>query len=178
MDNNYYLFWGTVFWAAVVGIPLLLIVGAVFVDIRTRRGYGLTLLALAMMGLAIWGEISLIQIEQGLGNLASLIWFGIITTAGWGLSLILLIGALVEAGTARHGGWGMGLVGTLVVAIVLTILGLGLSQYWNEILPRWADAVVALTPVFPITLVVLAYGISRSVAASNAAPPRWPQRSL
>jgi hypothetical protein len=171
MDNTYYLFWGTLFWVAVVGIPLLLIVGAVVVDIRTRRGYGLTLLALAMIGLATWGASALLHLEQGTGNLASLFWFGLIATAGWGLSLILVTCALVEAGTARHGRWGMGLVVTLVGAIVLAILGPGLSHSLYEQLPGWADTLVALTPVVPITLIVLAYGISRSVAARNRAAP-------
>jgi len=172
MDNNYYLFWGTLFWMAVVGIPLLFVVSAVVVDIRTRRGYGLTLLALVMIGLAIRGEIALIQIELGPGSLASLVWYGLIATSGWGLTPILLACALVEAGTARHGQWGMGLVVTLVVDIVLTILGLGFSQYWNELLPRWADALLALIPVVPITLAALAYGVFRIVR------PAMPRHAL
>ena len=44
--------------APYIVLPLLLVVGAVWLDLRTRRGYGLALLVVALLAAGIWGAIS------------------------------------------------------------------------------------------------------------------------
>lgn len=100
-----------------VGSPVLLVIGAVSLDWRTRRGYGIALLAAALLGLTIWLDVAFEQAleragseEMGVG-IAMVIFIFI----GYYCMLVLLVGALVEAGMAQQWGW---VVGLLVAALV------------------------------------------------------------
>ena len=86
--------------ASYIVLPLLLVVGAVWLDLRTRRGYGLALLVVALLAVGIWGAISF---EQALRQAPSSEEFGI----GFVLAVYLLIGlafALLPAPYATAGG--------------------------------------------------------------------------
>lgn len=106
-------------------LPLLLVLGGVWVDLRTRRGYGLTLLATALIALDLWGFISFeLAVRQAPDNESFGAGFVMVVflLIGWDFELILWIGALVESSVARQGWWIAGLVGSAVLPGLLTLV--------------------------------------------------------
>jgi hypothetical protein len=154
------------YYVALLGIPLLLVGGAVRVDRRTRRGFGLALLALVLIGLAVWATVAF---EQALQRAPSSEEFGIgivlvvYVLIGGYFALLLCIGALVEAGSARQWWWLVGLVVAVLLSGLIVLgatpllnlraLGLGFIE---------GDTGFALIILVP-TMTVLAHGIARSI---------------
>jgi hypothetical protein len=161
------------YYVALLGIPLLLVGGAVSLDRRSRRGFGLALLALVLIGLTVWAGVAF---EQALRRAPSSESFGIAIVLvayfliGGYLALLLWIGALVEAGSARQRWWLVGLVvavlvpGLLVLADNLLDLGARGFGFIGGI-------TLVLVLVLP-TMTVLAYGIARSIWLPRQAPLR------
>jgi hypothetical protein len=153
---------------ALLGNPLLLVGGAVGVDRRSRRGFGLALLALVLIGLAVWAAVAFEQALQrappsesfGIG-IVLVVYFLI----GGYFALVLWIGALVEAGSARHRGWFVALVVAVLVPGLLVVADnvLNLGARGFGIIGGISMALVLFLP----TMTVLAYGIARSI---------WPPR--
>ncbi|HEV8193027.1 MAG TPA: hypothetical protein VGP82_16305 [Ktedonobacterales bacterium] len=85
------------FCGAVILIPVVLIIMA---DSRARSGYGLMWLTRALMGLT---ALSVLYYHPGPGSLAGLSILGALLEIGWDCTLVLWLGALVEAGMARVG---------------------------------------------------------------------------
>ncbi len=141
-------------------ILLLFLAGVAYVDLRSRRGWGLALVALALASYGIWLANFLLAVQQAPStgdDLAGAIIFAIYLAIYLAFALVLWIVALVEAGASRQWRWFVGLLvaalvpGLLILAIVklrfvipgLNVIGIGLG----------------LIPVF----IILAYGVVRSV---------------
>lgn len=163
------------YYFLLLGIPLLLVIGAVALDWRTRRGYGLALLAGVLLGLTIWLSMAF---EQTMQRAPSSEQFGVIVVVGvYSLigcycALVLWVGALVEAGRARQWCW----IAGLLVAVLVPGLNfwentrLHLSAQQTPI-SGWADfLLIILLP----TLVVLIYGLFRIVRPGQPTSPATP----
>ncbi|HEU5343790.1 MAG TPA: hypothetical protein VFU60_05565 [Ktedonobacterales bacterium] len=150
--------------APYIVLPLLLVVGAVWLDLRTRRGYGLALLVVALLAAGIWGAISF---EQALRQAPSSEEFGIgfvlavYLLIGLAFALLLWIGALVEASAARQGWWIAGLVASAVLPGLLIVLDIALNLgargygYFGGV----TEALLLFLP----TVTVLAFSVRRIV---------------
>ena len=127
-----------VYLAALV-VPPLLVVLAVFVDLRSRRGFGLALLAPAMLGYCLW---RIVPTEQGLLKPAEsgrpLFQIGLFfdfLICGY-LTLLVWIGAVVEVSMPRQMRWLAALVAE-VVLVVLAVLAVCCCSWKHPCSPSW-----------------------------------------
>ncbi len=155
-------------WPVIVIISLLVVSLGIWGDIRTGRGIGIAIMALVLMGIAAWFVQAWLDTQKvhetnpagaswGAFGLSLLIVFSeLLTLAIWAVSL-------AEAGAARHWRWFIGLVVTALIAFGLAS---ELGYY-----PEGADAyslplygiVERLGSIWPPAVVILAYGISRTL---------------
>lgn len=157
------------YYVVLLGIPLLVVGVAVWVDLRSRRGYGLAILAAIVIGLSVWAAVAIEQAASKAQSSESL-GIGVVAAAyfliGCYLALLLWIGALIEAGAARQGWWLVGLVVAAVLPglIILAdnLLNLGARGF------GFGDIELALIVFLP-TVTVLAHGIRRVI---------WPLRRV
>lgn len=144
-----------------LAILLFFVASVVYADLRSRRGWGLTLMALALFCYGVFMAYLLAWLRQNptAGDLAGAfvlaVYFGIYLA----LTLIVWIGALVEAGVARHWGWFVGLfAATLVPAMfVLALVTLKLGAPVLSAIGSTLYFGLILAP----PLIMLAYGIAR-----------------
>ena len=143
-------------------VPPLLVALAVFVDLRSRRGFGLALLAPVMVGYCLW---RIIPIEQGLLKPAEsgrpLYLIGLLLNfleCGY-LTLLLWIGAVVEVSMPRQTRWLVALVAE-VVLVVLAVLAVALLQLETPLFTFMGGAVATLLLLLPM-VTALAYGVVR-----------------
>lgn len=147
---------------------LLLVGGAVWLDLRTRRGYGLALLAVALLALGVWAAIAF---ERALQQAPSSESFGVgIVLAvylliGLAFALLLWIGALVEASVARQGWWIVALVASAVLPGLLIVfdIALNLGAHGYHYFGGLTEALLLILP----TATILAFSVRRIVR-----PPR------
>jgi hypothetical protein len=146
----------------IVVIPVLLVVAAVRADTRSRRGYGIALLAPAPVVSTIAFEIYLRAQPPnhgpGLGP-AQLVVIYFVCACYY--TLVLSIGALVEAGRARQWSWVAGLIAAAVAPTLLlwAEVALAASTRRPPLLPGFGDLWLI---VLPPALVALLYGIYRT----------------
>lgn len=154
-----------------VMLPLVVVVGATWIDLRTRRGFGLGLLALVAVALAIflaWQFTLAIQASihtdnLGVGFADVAYWFAL---AVWALALV--IAALVVAIRARQHRW----IPVLMVVTPLSVLGGFLAPtYLATSVPVREGAFWGM--IVPPMLTVLAYSMTRIVHPTT--PERVPQ---
>lgn len=142
------------FLAAIV-VPPLLVVLAVFVDLRSRRGFGLSLLALATVGYSLWRVVTAEQVLlQAAASEHTLLGIGLffdLLSCGY-LTLLVWIGTAVEVSMARQMKWLIALVVEAVLAVVVVLAALLLNLGGAE------AALVLLVPM----VTALAYGVVRS----------------
>jgi hypothetical protein len=145
-----------------LALPSLLIVGALALDGVTRRGFGLALLAVVLIGVTIWLAVSFEQaVEQqhgpyylGLAYLADYIVGSYLVLWLWG-------GALLEARAARQWPWVVGLVVVGLVPVLNALENnlLHLGVYSTAIAGGAELLFLMLLP----SLAVLIYGLVRIV---------------
>jgi hypothetical protein len=159
----YYL----LFLAGVV-VPPLLMVLAVFVDLRSRRGFGLLSVVLAMMGICLW---RIVPSEQGLLHssaseqaLFQIALFFDFLICGY-LTLLVWIGTVVEASMARQMRWLVALVAEVVLAVLIvpTALLLHLGAPLFTFLGGVEASLLLLVPM----VTALAYGVVRSARPAS-----------
>ncbi|HEV8192677.1 MAG TPA: hypothetical protein VGP82_14520 [Ktedonobacterales bacterium] len=145
-----------------LALPSLLIVGALALDGMTRRGFGLALLAVVLIGLTIWIAVSFEQaVEQSHGPY----YLGFAHVADYiiGSYLVLWLwgGALIEARAARQWPWVVGLVVAGLVPILNAVENnlLHLGAHSTAVAGGAELLFLMLLP----SLAVLIYGLVRSV---------------
>lgn len=146
----------------IVVIPVLLVVAAVRADTRSRRGYAIALLALVPVVSTIAFEIYLgaraPNRGPGLGPIGLVVIYFVCACY---YALLLLMGALVEAGRAQQWIWVAGLVAAAVAPILLLWAEVSLAPSTRRppLLPGYGDLwLIVLLPA----LVALLYGIYRT----------------
>lgn len=144
-------------------IALLFLASVVYVDLRSRRGWGLALVSLALASYSVWLVYAVIEIfilsPSGADNLAAAyviaVYFGIYLA----LTPVVWLVALVEAGISRQWRWFVGLImaalipGLLILAIVKLKFGVGIPGL------NFFGFGLGLIPAF----IILAYAIARIV---------------
>lgn len=144
-------------------VTLLFLFGVIYMDISSRRGWGLALLALALAGFG--GYMTNFFVAMGRSpkgvDLAGGLIFSIYAAIFLALALMLLLVALVEAGSARHWWWLVGLLASALIPalVVLATVGLRLGAYVRGDFAFMEFLSVAFVPA----LTMLAYGIARIV---------------
>lgn len=155
----------------IIVIPVLLVIAAVQADTRSRRGYGIALLAPAPVVSTITFEIYLgaqpPNHGPGLG-LAGLIVIYFVCVYYYGL--VLSIGALLEAGRARQWRWVAGLVAAAVAPFPLALAEVSISSLTRRppLLREYGE--FWLNFLLP-ALVALFYGIYRTARPVNPVDP-------
>lgn len=152
-----YVYVNLLFLGEIIAPPLLVVL-AVFVDLRSRRGFGLALLALATVGYSLWhvapAEQALLQAPASEHNLLAIGLFLDLLSCGY-LTLLLWIGTVVEVSLDRQRKWLIALVVEAALAGVVVpaalLLNLGVAK----------AALVPLVLLVPM-VTALAYGVVRS----------------
>jgi hypothetical protein len=143
-------------------VPPLLVVLAVVVDLRSRRGFGLALLAPMMVGYCLW---RIIPIEQGLLQPAEsgrpLYLIGLLLSflqCGY-LTLLLWIGTVVEVSMPRQTRWLVVMVAEAVL-VVLAVVAVALLQLETPLFTFMGGAAATFLLLLPM-VTALAYGVVR-----------------
>ena len=168
----------------VIGLPLLVVGFAVWTDLRTRRGYGLGLLALVLAGLIVWvivtsvPTLDLLETNSAFSSREGFsagfvfaIYFGI---AGY-LALILWIGALIEASVARQWWWLAGLVTAALLQVSMLLIDFLLFRA-THLLGLIRGIRLALD-LLPATVAVLTYSILRIMRPALRPPSQLQERT-
>ncbi len=153
-----------------LGTPLLLVAGAVVLDWRTRRGYGIALLAVVLLGLTIWLSVAFDQaLDHATGDtLSYAVVMAIYLFIAYYCTLVLFVGALVEAGMARQWRW--------IVGLLVAGLAPGLNTLENNTLHLSAQktplsgAAEFLSLILLPSFAVLGYGLFRIVRPAKPRP--------
>lgn len=157
-----YVYTNLLFFAAIV-VPPLLVVLAVFVDLRSRRGFGLVLLVLAMMGVCLWRivptELGLLQAPASKPTLFQIALFFDFLICGY-LTILVWIGTVVEVSMARQMRWLAVLVAEVVLAVLIVVAVL-LLQLETPLFMFLGGAAASFLFLLPM-VTALAYGIVRS----------------
>lgn len=145
-------------YAMLFVILLLFIAGVVYMDLRSRRGWGLTLLALALSCYGVW-LASIFTASQpspsARDNLAAGLILVVYVAIYLTLATALWVGALVEAGAARHWRWFFGLIAATLLTLATVTLGPRLGA------PGFT--LIGFAPFLVPAITMLAYGIARIV---------------
>jgi hypothetical protein len=166
-----YVYTNLLFLAAIV-VPPLLVTLAVFVDLRSGRGFGLVLLVLAMMAVCLWRivptELGLLHAPASKPTLFQIALFFAFLLCGY-LTLLVWIGTVVEVSMARQMRWLIALVveAVLAVAVVLAVLLLQLETPLFTFLGGAEASLVLLLPM----VTALAYGVVRSAKPTPRPEP-------
>ena len=153
-------------WMLFIAVPVGLVALAVWLDRRTRRGYGLGFLAVVLLALDIWGTIVIGQaIQQAdsmqTDNFAEVLVLVVFALIGLYFTFVLVLGGLVEVVSARHWRW-LALILALSIVPASIVLAPGTALVPDVLgalgLSRDAEYLALL---FVPTLVTLAYAISR-----------------
>lgn len=162
--------WGARYLFAFV-LSLAIVAGAAWLDIRTRRGFGLGILSLLLIALSAylgWAFTLTLQREAHTDDLAT----GFVLIAYWAIialwGLMVLIGAVVAAVRARQWGWIVVFVGAVLVSV-----GGGLVKGASPVTVALGEARLWGTVVVPL-LAVLAYSLYRTVRPIAPAQEREP----
>ena len=139
---------------------------AVVLDRRSRRGYGLGILAAVALALDVWGIISFSQAEQQVAashtdNLDFALVEAVFFLIGLYIALVLVLGGIVETAIARQWWW-LALIAALSFISAAIILAPGTALVPDVLgalgLSRGGEAaIVLLVPV----LVTFSYAITR-----------------
>jgi len=141
----------------------MFVASAVVLDWRTRRGYGIALLAVVLLGLTIWLDVAFDQaLDRATGDtFAYAVVMAIYLFIGYQCTLVLFVGALVEAGMARQWRW--------IVGLLVAGLAPGLNTLENNTLhlseqktPLSGGAELLSLMLLP-AFAVLVYGLFRIV---------------
>lgn len=140
---------------------LFVVAGVVYVDLRSRRGWGLALLALALCCYGVWlANVAInMQGDPGTDDLAGAVIMAAYLAIYLAFTLIVWIGALVEAGVSRLWWWLGGLVAAAFVPALFILATVTLTLRLGE--PGFNDVGMGLFLVPPVTM--LAYGMARIV---------------
>ena len=159
------------FLAGVV-VPPLLTVLAVFVDLRSRRGFGLVLVALAMLGYCLW---RIVPTEQGLlqapasgQSFFQIALFFDFLICGY-LTLLVWIGTVVEVSMARQMRWLAALIAEVVLAVLVVPAAL-LLHLGAPLFTFLGGAEALLVLLLPM-VTALAYGVVRSATPMPGLEP-------
>jgi hypothetical protein len=162
---------GLLFLAAII-VPPLLVTLAVFVDLRSRRGFGLVLVALAMLGYCLWRivptEQALQQAPAGKPTLFQIALFFDFLICGY-LTLLVWIGTVVEVSMARQMRWLAALVAEVVLAVVVVPAALLLRL--EAPLFTFLGGAEALLVLFAPMVTAFAYGVVRSARPTPRLEP-------
>ena len=153
-------------------VPPLLVTLAVFVDLRSRRGFGLVLVALAMLGYCLWRivptEQALQQAPAGKPTLFQIALFFDFLICGY-LTLLVWIGTVVEVSMARQMRWLAALVAEVVLAVVVVPAALLLRL--EAPLFTFLGGAEALLVLFAPMVTAFAYGVVRSARPTPRLEP-------
>ncbi|MGH2514969.1 MAG: hypothetical protein ACRDHP_04875 [Ktedonobacterales bacterium] len=148
---------------------------AVVVDIRTGRGYGLTILSSVLLACTIVIVVSvtvLTQVEQqptSIHNLGPGIFLVLYFVPAIYATATTLICAAIAAGIAGHWRW---IVGFFVAALVPVLLVVPPHPFLDMNTEYWVQQVGLLGMLVVPAATVLAYGITRLVHPVALAPAR------
>lgn len=150
------------FLAAII-VPPLLVTLAVFVDLRSRRGFGLVLVALAMLGYCLWRivptEQALLQAPASKPTLFQIALFFDFLICGY-LTLLVWIGTVVEVSMARQMRWLAALIAEVVLAVL--VVPAALLLHLEAPLFTFLGGAEALLVLLLPMVTALAYGVVRS----------------
>jgi hypothetical protein len=159
------------FLAAIV-VPPLLVTLAVFVDLRSRRGFGLVFLVLAMMGVCLWRivptELGFLQAPASKPALFQIALFFDFLICGY-LTVLVWIGTVVEVSMARQMKWLAALVAEVVLA-VLVVAAVLLLQLETPLFTFLGGAEVSFLFLLPM-VTALTYGVVRSARPMSRPEP-------
>jgi hypothetical protein len=164
-------------WILIVAVPAALVALALWLDRRTRRGYGLGLLSVVLLTLDVWFAVVLDRQRAYAADTEDFA-IGIVVAVylliGLYLTLVLVLGGLAEAIIAQHWLWFALIV---VVSVVAVVVILGPSA---ALVPDVLDALgfsrgdKYLVMLFLPVLATLAYAVTRILRPGD--PPRSPVR--
>ena len=111
--------------ALIIAAPLVLVVLAVALDSRLRRGYALGLLAAGALVLDVWGLIRFFQVAQfvnasHMDNLDAALILAVYLLIGLYIALVLTLGAIAETVIARQWRW-------LAIIAIVSFVPAGIS---------------------------------------------------
>ncbi|HLJ80737.1 MAG TPA: hypothetical protein VKT52_04555 [Ktedonobacterales bacterium] len=167
-------------WVLIIAAPPALVALAVWLDKRSRRGYGLGLLAAVALVLDIWGIIAFSQASQQVSashtdNLDFALVEAVYMLIGLYFTLALVLGGIAETLIARHWRWFATIV-TVSLVLALIVLAPGTALVPDVLgalgLSRGGEAVVLL--LVPV-LVIFAYALTRIFRPVAPRSPRGSQ---
>ena len=171
------------FYILILALPPTLVALAVALDRRSRRGYGLGLLAAVALALDLWGIIAFTQAAQQVSaahtdNLDVAIVEAVYTLIGWYLALVLVFGAIAETIIARQRRW------LAIIIAVCVVLAAIIIVPWTALVPDVLGALglsrgveVVLLLLVPV-LLTLAYALTRTFWPVAPRAPRGSQGTL
>ncbi len=159
------------FLAAII-VPPLLVTLAVVVDLRSRRGFGLALAALAMLGYCLWRivptEQALLQAPASKPTLFQIALFFDFLICGY-FTLLVWIGTVVEVSMARQMRWLAALIAEVVLAVL--VVPAALLLHLEAPLFTFLGGAEALLVLLLPMVTALAYGVVRSATPTPRLEP-------
>lgn len=160
-------------WALYVALPPALVALAVWLDRRSRRGYGLGLLAALMLIFDIYVIIIDAQVTQQIrashtDNLDIGLVVAVYSLIGLYCALVLLLGGITETIIARQWRWlAIILLMSLVPAVIILVPAMALAPDVLGALGLSRDVEFAALLVLPV-LITLTYASTRIFQPARA----------